>query len=195
MTVAGVILAAGAGRRMGGPKAMVSLHGEPLVERAVRTVTDGGCEPVLVVLGCQADQIVAAADLGTARTVLAEDWAEGMGASLRAGLDAALALDCQAVAVVLVDQPLVAPKALQLLVDAWRAGATAAVATYDGKPRNPVVLDRSIWADVRAAAIGDVGARGWLRSHPDQVVEVACDGAGDPTDIDAPTDLTALEAL
>jgi CTP:molybdopterin cytidylyltransferase MocA len=195
VTVAGLILAAGAGRRMGRPKAMVRLHGELLVERAVRTVTDGGCEPVLVVLGSHADEIAATADLGTARTVMAEDWPEGMGASLRAGLDAAQTLDCQAVAVVLVDQPLVSAKALRLLADAWRAGAVAAVATYDGKPRNPVVLDRSIWADVRAAAIGDVGARDWLRSHPDQVVEVSCDGAGDPLDIDTPTDLTALEAL
>jgi nicotine blue oxidoreductase len=160
---------------MGRPKAMLSLHGELLVERAIRTVTDGGCEPVLVVLGSHAEEVLAAADLGTAR--------------------AAQALDCQAVAVVLVDQPLVSPNALRLLADAWRAGAAAAVATYDGKPRNPVVLDRSIWAEVRAASVGDVGARGWLRSHPDQVVEVPCDGTGDPTDIDTPTDLTALEAL
>jgi CTP:molybdopterin cytidylyltransferase MocA len=195
MTVAGLILAAGAGRRMGGPKAMVSLHGELLVERAVRTVTDGGCEPILVVLGSHADDILAAADLGTAKTVIAEDWAEGMGASLRAGLEAARRLDCQAVAVVLVDQPLVSAQTLRLLAAAWRAGAVAAVATYDGKPRNPVVLDRSIWAEVRAAAIGDVGARDWLRRHPDDVVEVPCDGTGDPTDIDTPTDLTALEAL
>jgi nicotine blue oxidoreductase len=180
---------------MGRPKAMLSLHGELLVERAIRTVTDGGCEPVLVVLGSHAEEVLAAADLGTARAVIAEDWSEGMGASLRAGLDAAQALDCQAVAVVLVDQPLVSPNALRLLADAWRAGAAAAVATYDGKPRNPVVLDRSIWAEVRAASVGDVGARGWLRSHPDQVVEVPCDGTGDPTDIDTPTDLTALEAL
>jgi CTP:molybdopterin cytidylyltransferase MocA len=193
--VAGLILAAGAGRRMGGPKALVSLHGELLVERAVRTVTDGGCEPVFVVLGSHADEVVAGADLGTARTVVAADWPEGMGASLRAGLDAAESLDCQAVAIVLVDQPLVSAKTLRLLGDAWRAGAAAVVATYDGKPRNPVVLDRSVWAEVRAAAVGDVGARDWLRSHPDQVVEVACDDTGDPTDVDTTTDLTALEAL
>jgi nicotine blue oxidoreductase len=195
VTVAGLILAAGAGRRMGGPKALVSLHGELLVERAVRTVTDGGCQPVLVVLGAQSDEVAARADLGNARTVVADDWSEGMGASLRAGLDAAESLECQAVAVVLVDQPLVSAETLRLLSDAWRAGAVAAVATYDGKPRNPVVLDRSVWAEVRAAAIGDIGARDWLRSHPDQVVNVACDGTGDPADIDTATDLSALEAL
>jgi CTP:molybdopterin cytidylyltransferase MocA len=57
------------------------------------------------------------------------------------------------------------------------------------------VLDHRIWTDVAAAAVGDVGARGWLRAHPEQVVEVACDGSGDPIDIDTPNDLIALEAL
>jgi CTP:molybdopterin cytidylyltransferase MocA len=195
VTVAGLVLAAGAGRRLGQPKAMVSLHGELLVERAVRTAVASGCDPVLVVLGSHADEVVAGSDLGTARTVLAENWSEGMGASLRSGLEAAAAVGCEAVAVILVDQPLVSAEALRRLGDAWRAGAVAAVATYDGKPRNPVVLDHRIWAEVAAAAVGDVGARGWLRSHPEQVVEVACDGSGDPIDIDTPNDLIALEAL
>jgi CTP:molybdopterin cytidylyltransferase MocA len=195
VTVAGLVLAAGAGRRLGQPKALVSLHGELLVERAVRTAVAGDCDPVLVVLGSHAEEVVAGSDLGSARTVLAENWAEGMGASLRAGLDAAAASGCEAVAVILVDQPLVSAESLRRLGDAWRAGAVAAVATYDGKPRNPVVLDHSIWTEVAAAAVGDVGARGWLRSHPEQVVDVACDGSGDPIDIDTPNDLIALEAL
>jgi CTP:molybdopterin cytidylyltransferase MocA len=195
VTVAGLVLAAGAGRRLGRPKALVSLHGELLVERAVRTAVAADCDPVLVVLGSHAEEVIAASDLGSARTVLAENWSEGMGASLRAGLDAATALGCKAVAVILVDQPLVSAEALRQLGDAWRAGAVAAVATYGGKPRNPVVLDHSIWTEVAAAAVGDVGARGWLRSHPEQVVDVACDGSGDPIDIDTPNDLIALEAL
>jgi CTP:molybdopterin cytidylyltransferase MocA len=117
-----------------------------------------------------------------------------MGASLRAGLEAAAAVGCEAVAVILVDQPLVSAEALRRLGDAWRAGAVAAVATYGGKPRNPVVLDHSIWTEVAAAAVGDVGARGWLRSHPERVVGVACDDSGDPVDIDTPSDLIELQA-
>jgi nicotine blue oxidoreductase len=195
VTVAGLVLAAGAGRRMGQPKALVSFQGELLVERAVRTAVAAGCDPVLVVLGSHAAEVVAGADLGAARTVVAANWSDGMGASLHAGLEAATDRGCEAVAVILVDQPLVSAEALRRLADAWRGGALAAVATYDGRPRNPVVLDKRIWTEVAAAAVGDIGARGWLRSHPDQVVGVGCDGSGDPIDIDTPNDLSALEAL
>jgi CTP:molybdopterin cytidylyltransferase MocA len=68
-------------------------------------------------------------------------------------------------------------------------GASAAVATYDGQPRNPVLLARSIWPAVSASAVGDIGARAWLRANPDQVVAVDCDGTGDPRDVDVPGDL------
>lgn len=191
--MAGVVLAAGAGRRLGQPKALVRLGGELLVERAVRTASDGGCDPVIVVLGSHADEVLEHARLGGAEVVVADNWSEGMGASLRAGIDAATARGCEAIAVILVDQPRIGPEALHRLSAAWKAGAVAAVATYDGRPRNPAVLDRSIWADVSAAAQGDTGARGWLRAHPDQVVEVPCDGTGDPVDIDTPLDLNALQ--
>ena len=193
MTVAGVVLAAGSGRRLGQPKALVRLGGELLVERAIQTASAGGCEPVFVVLGSHAAEVIERAALGAAQPVLAADWEQGMGASLRAGIDAAQGLGCEAIAVLLVDQPRIGPEPLRRVIAAWAAGAVAAVATYDGQPRNPVVLDRRVWADVRAAAQGDVGARGWLREHPDQVTEVACDGAGDPVDIDTPLDLDALQ--
>jgi CTP:molybdopterin cytidylyltransferase MocA len=193
MSVAGVVLAAGAGRRFGAPKALVELGGQLLVERAIRTATDGGCTPVIVVLGSHADDVLSRARLGAAHPVVAENWSEGMGASLRAGIAAADAMGSDAIAVILVDQPRIGPEALRRLTAAWQAGAVAAVATYDGQPRNPAVLDRSIWAEVSAEATGDIGARGWLREHPDQVVEVACDGTGDPVDIDTPLDLEALQ--
>jgi CTP:molybdopterin cytidylyltransferase MocA len=193
VTIAAVVLAAGAGRRFGGPKALVRLDGELLVERAVRTASAGGCDPVIVVLGSQATEVCAQAQLGASHVVVAEDWSDGMGASLRAGLAAADELRCEAVAVLLVDQPLIGPEALRRLAAAWATGAVAAVATYDGQARNPAVLDRCIWPAVIAAARGDIGARGWLREHPDQVVEVPCDGTGDPVDIDTQLDLDALQ--
>lgn len=185
MSVAGLLLAAGAGRRFGGPKALVELDGELLVQRGVRLLRDGGCDPVLVVLGAAADEV--RAHVRDARAVVADGWAEGMGASLRAGLASLADTDATACVVALVDQPLVTPAAVQALV---RAGGPAAVATYDGAPRNPVLLDREVWPDVAAAATGDTGARSWLRAHPELVTAVPCDGSA--FDVDTPADLSAL---
>ena len=191
LTVAGLLLAAGGGRRMGGPKALVEMGGEPLVRRGIRLLGDGGCVPVLVVVGAAAERVrplCAGADV-----VEAPEWQTGMAASLRAGL-AALPAGAGAVVVALVDQPLVTAEAVRRLRTAHERGAVAAVATYDGRPRNPVLLDRSTWAGVSAAATGDEGARGWLRAHPDLVVHVDCTDVGAPDDLDTPADLHALTA-
>ena len=83
MSVAGVLLAAGEGSRFGGPKAVAELDGERLVDRAVRVLRLGGCDPVVVVLGAAVVE-VPGADL----VVVNPDWATGMGSSLRAGLAA-----------------------------------------------------------------------------------------------------------
>lgn len=186
MTVAGLLLAAGAGRRYGGPKALIELDGELLVQRGVQLLRDGGCDPVLVVLGAAADLV--REHVRDADVVVATDWTEGMGASVRAGLAALAARDEVAACVIaLVDQPLVLPRAVRALI---RTGGPAAVATYGGEPRNPVLLARQTWAGVAAAATGDSGARGWLRAHPDLVTAVPCDGS--PFDIDTPADLLQL---
>ena len=187
MTVAGLLLAAGAGRRMGGPKALVELDGEPLVRRGIRLLAAGGCEPVTVVVGASADQVRPLCD--GAIVVEAADWASGMAASLRAGL---AALDADACVIALVDQPLVTAGAVERLRAAHAGGAVAAVATYDGRPRNPVLLDRTTWAVVAQAASGDDGARTWLRAHPDLVTAVDCTDVGAPDDLDTPQDLAAL---
>jgi CTP:molybdopterin cytidylyltransferase MocA len=210
-TIAGLVLAAGAGRRMGRPKALVTLRGEPLVDRAVRTLAAGGCSPVLAVLGASVDEVLAAAALPGATVVVNDDWASGMGSSLRAGLAALAALDdgsdrgvsetgdagggpVDAVLVALVDQPTLTAAAVTRLLDAHRAtrvGAT--VASYGGMQRNPVVLDRSVWAQVSAAAVGELGARAFLRANPGLVHTVACDDVATPDDVDTPGDLERME--
>ncbi|GIH23149.1 hypothetical protein Aph01nite_14590 [Acrocarpospora phusangensis] len=185
--VIGVLLAAGAGRRLGTPKALVEFGGERLVDRGVRLLEAGGCHPVVVVLGAVSVPVPGAV------TVLNPDWETGMASSLRAGL-AALPESAQAVVIALVDQPLIRPEAVRLLIDAHRKGAAIAVATYNGEPRNPVLVARAHIHDLAQTLHGDAGARPFLRAHPELVTHVPCDHAGDPADIDEAADLAALSA-
>ncbi|RSN16257.1 molybdopterin-guanine dinucleotide biosynthesis protein A [Nonomuraea sp. WAC 01424] len=179
--MAGLLLAAGEGSRLGRPKALLELGGERLVDRGVRLLEEGGCHPVVVVLGAATVQVRGAV------TVRNPDWRSGMGSSLRAGL-AALPPEAEAVVVALVDQPLVRAGAVRALRE---SGARLAVATYGGRRRNPVLIGREHFAGVAELAAGDVGARPYLKAHPELVTEVACDEHGDPADIDTPRDLEA----
>jgi CTP:molybdopterin cytidylyltransferase MocA len=183
--VAGLLLAAGEGRRFGHPKALVEFAGERLVDRGVRTLRAAGCGPVVVVMGAATIEVIGAV------VVPNPDWPAGMGSSLRTGL-AALPPGCPAVVIALVDQPLVTAAAVQRLAAAYEKGARAAVATYGGAPRNPVLIAAEHFAAAGAAAVGDAGARAFLRAHPELVTEVPCDDIAAPDDIDTPEDLAAL---
>ena len=188
---AGLVLAAGAGRRLGRPKALVELDGELLVDRAVRVLRESGCDPVVVVLGAQATDVVAAALLDRAVVVVNDGWSGGMGTSLRCGLTAVRDVGAADAVVLLVDQPRVGAAHVRRLLDR-RDERPAVVAAYGGEPRNPALLAASVWDDVCAAAVGDVGARAWIRAHPDQVLAVACDDLGGDLDIDTADDLARL---
>lgn len=168
------------------------IDGELLVERAARTLRDGGCDQVFIVLGAASD-VVARADLDHAHLVVSQEWEQGQSASLEAGLAAVAATDADAVIVALVDQPWIGADAVRRLREAGTAGASAAVATYDGQPRNPVLLGRAVWGEVVSSAVGDIGARSWLRANADRVVMVACDDTGDPRDVDLAGDLPDAE--
>ena len=88
-----------------------------------------------------------------------------------------------------VDTPGIGAAAVRRLIDAYAAGATAVVATYDGAPRNPVLLAREHFAEVSALAVSDVGARAFLAARPDVVTHVECSDVADPADIDTPDDM------
>jgi CTP:molybdopterin cytidylyltransferase MocA len=193
-TAAGLVLAAGAGTRMGRPKALLRYGGDLLLERACRLLTDAGCAPVLAVLGAGAEEVVRVARLPAgATTVNNPDWPSGMGSSLRVGLST-LPPGTAAVVVVLVDTPGIGAGAVHRLVAAWRGGAVAAQATYHGEPGHPVLLSGPILADVAETATGDCGAREWLRGHADLVARVACDSTGYSSDLDTPDDLAAARS-
>ncbi|MFI0367982.1 NTP transferase domain-containing protein [Actinomadura sp. 1N219] len=182
---AGLLLAAGEGSRLGRPKATLELDGERLVDRGVRMLRDAGCSPAIVVVGAEPVEVIGAV------VVPNPDWRDGMGSSLRAGL-AALPPACPAAVVALVDQPLITAAAVGRLIAAYEAGAEIAIATYGGERRNPVLLRAAHFGAAAEAAVGDTGARGFLRAHPDLVTPVPCDDVAAPDDIDTPDDLTAL---
>jgi nicotine blue oxidoreductase len=191
--VAGVLLAAGGGSRLGRPKALVELGGQTLVRRGVETLTAGGAEPVLVVTGpVPLAEAGAAAGAGVIE-VPNPGWRGGMGSSLRAGL-LAVPAGCPAAVIALADQPLVGAVAVSRLIAAFAGGAQVAVAGYGGAPRNPVLLARRHFAAAAAAAVGDTGAREFLRARPDLVTVVECGDCGSPDDVDTEADLLRLAA-
>ncbi|GLU46006.1 nucleotidyltransferase family protein [Nocardiopsis ansamitocini] len=185
--VAGLLLAAGTGSRLGTPKALVELAGERLVDRGVRLLGDAGCAPVHVVTGAARVPVVGALEVHN------PEWATGMGSSLCAGL-ASLPDSVPAVVVALADQPLITSAAVRRLLEAHDRGAEVAVAAYSGAPRNPVLLARAHWQGVCALARGDTGARPFLRANPELVTRVECADVAAPDDIDTPEDLARLRA-
>ncbi len=203
MTPAGLLLAAGAGRRMGRPKALVELDGTPLVRRAMHALSGAGCSPLLVVVGAQAEEVAAVVG-EDALVVSARDWATGMGASLRAGLAALAGLqphpvaeagspqpDPVAAVVHLVDLPGVGADAIARLVAAATGPGVLARAVYHGRPGHPVLIGRDHWDAVAVEATGDQGARAYLAGHPG-LTAVECGDLADPRDVDTPG---ALEAF
>jgi CTP:molybdopterin cytidylyltransferase MocA len=186
--IAGILLAAGEGSRLGQPKALVEIGGQILAARGAALLSDGGADPVIVVTGATAVDLIGVITVHNPR------WRSGMGSSLAAGL-ATVPDSCDAAVVALVDQPLVAPDAVARLIAARLAGAGVAVAAYGGTPRNPVLLGREHWAEVTSLAVGDEGARPFLRAHPELVTAVECGDIGRPDDIDTHADLERISAL
>lgn len=190
---AGLLLAAGAGRRMGRPKALVELDGQSLLVRALDVLHAGGCDPLIVVLGAAAE---AARELVPSRVqvVVAEDWTEGMGASLRAGLDALTTTSTDSAVVHLVDLPGIGSDAIARLVSAGGGPGVLARAAYQGVPGHPVLLGRDHWAAVRNSALGDAGARGYLAGNP-SLTFVECGDLATPDDVDTPSALREFTSV
>ena len=183
---AGLVLAAGAGRRFGGPKAPYVLDGRRLVDRAVEVLASAGCDPVLVVLGAWVG------DVPGALVVDNPDWDEGMGSSLRAGLVAAQALDVERLVVTLVDLPGLTVEAIQRVL---AADGELVSATYGGRRGHPVVLGRRHWQGVAETAHGDTGARSYLAKHEDELALVEVGDLASGEDLDHPGPAAPVDGL
>ncbi|MCW2538990.1 MAG: purine catabolism protein PucB [Frankiales bacterium] len=180
--VSGVVLAAGAGRRFGGPKAEVELAGRRLIDRAVALLSEAGCAEIVAVV--RSDLVEAAG----ARTVVNEAPDEGMGSSLRIGLSAATG---DAAVIVLVDQVGITPADIRAVIAEFRAGAEIVVPRRGGARSHPVLVARAYFAEISDSARGDRGARAFIDANPDRVRFL--DLPDEIGDIDTPADLESFQ--
>jgi CTP:molybdopterin cytidylyltransferase MocA len=187
--IGGIVLAAGEGRRFGGPKQLAKFRGRPLLEYAIEAQSRvPGIERIVVVLGAHADQVVREVDLLDAEPVVCDRWAEGQAASLQRGLDELTEAD--AVIVTLGDQPGITPQVVAMILDQVDSPALAARAVYGGRPGHPVMIKRELFPRVRELR-GDVGARPVLEEVGARAIEAGhlCD----PRDVDTPEDLAEVD--
>lgn len=174
-SITGIVLAAGAGTRFGTPKVLAE-QGEWL-RHAVDALDGGGCDEIVVVLGAAVVDVPA-----PARAVVAEHWADGMSASVRAGLAASIGAELAVFR--LVDTPDVGADVVARVLAAARTSGLAR-AMYGGRPGHPVVIAREHWAALDATLRGDEGARAFLAGR-DDVVNVECGDLATGEDVDRP---------
>ncbi len=183
--IAGIVIAAGGGRRVGGPEALLLRGDTTLVDQAVETVMEAGCGPVVVVLGAAANLVRTTASLDGAKVLVNKAWGTGLGSSLRMGLEA-LGEDAAEAAVVMpVDMPGVTVDAVRR-VAALPYPDALVCATYGGLRNYPMLFGRRHWAGISTLAKADVGARPYLLAHKDEIVDISCDAVADGARVDSP---------
>lgn len=192
-SVAGIILAAGESRRFGGAKLLAPLDGRPLVQHVIDAANASSLEPVVLVVGAGADELLASVRLGRALVVRNAAYATGQAGSLQAGLTAVTGAD--AAVVLLADMPGVRVALIEALVATQRESHAAAVASlWRGRRTPPTLLHRDLWPvlhDLR----GDVGAREVLAGRTD-VVDLDIDPTlGSLDDIDTSEDHARVSGM
>lgn len=177
MRIAGVVLAAGEGRRIGGPKALLRAGGETFLARCLRLLADAGAAPVIGVLGHEAERIAAEAGVPAgAVLVVNPKHREGMLSSALCGLAEAEARGAEALLLHPVDHPLVSPETLEGVMAALRAGARIAVPSHAGRRGHPGGFAASAWTALQGAPL-EAGARAVLAAHPDWITHVPGDAS------------------
>ncbi len=189
--VAAVVLAAGGSKRMGQPKQLLPIDGQPMVRRVVQAVCRAALAQVVVVVGAQGERVAQAlADLEL-EVVYNPAWEQGMSTSLRAGLGA-LRPEIEAALLVLADQPGLTPAVLSALVEGYRASRARIVAPfYRGRRGNPVLFARALF-DELGQVEGDKGGRALLVRFEQEVMHVNLDDGAILLDVDTRQDYEEL---
>ncbi len=188
-----VLLAAGGSRRLGSPKQLVEHEGTPLLFRAIRTALDSGALEVIVVLGSEASfirQRIESIQILDERVKFLEneDWTEGMGGSIRVGVQGVSATSL-AIVLMVCDQPHLRSTVLKALVGALSDAVLIAACSYGGRPGSPCCFDRALASELLQLT-GDQGARDLIRDPHRNVALVPFDDGS--FDIDTPEDLIRL---
>lgn len=194
MSIAAIIVAAGKSSRLGQPKQLIVMDGEPLLQRAIRCASEASASPVFVVLGAHREMIENSIDFGVAKIVENSAWEEGLASSVRAGVHAVQAEEPSAEGLLLMtcDQPRVTADHLHRLImmSYAQSAPTAIASTYAGIRGIPAIFPRQAIGDLLGLR-GDTGARALLARPPWPLISVSF--AGGDVDIDLPEDLAQLE--
>ncbi len=189
--VAIVILAAGTSSRLGTPKQLLELGGEPLIRHTVRNAEASSACVIVLVVGSRAEEVAAAAGDGEHRVIVNSAFAAGQSTSMIAGLQA-LGDDIDAVIMMLGDQPTVQPGLIDRLIERFNAtGAPIVRPSYNDGPGNPVLFAKDLFPDLNRVT-GDLGARDLIRARKD-VVDVLVIDQPMPPDVDSEADYAELK--
>lgn len=193
MSIAAIILAAGASRRLGQPKQLLKVNGETLLERALRLVLETGAEPVLTVLGAHRDAILSSVQLGHTITVVNDNWKDGLASSIHAGLKVLESDYAEASGALLMvcDQPRLTADHLSLLLATFTAASTPTIVAsrYGTIVGIPTVFPRIAFSELHGLR-GDRGARAVLENPPCAMVSLLFNGG--EIDVDSPSDIAGL---
>ena len=185
--ISAIVLAAGTSRRMGRPKPLVKMGDKTILQHVLINLRASAVDQVVVVLGHHARQVEQTLESENYCVVINPRFDEGMGSSIRCGLDA-VDQDADAVMIVLGDQPFISPglfdRLLREYVDTERQ---MVVPTCGGRRGHPVIFGRRYWSELRDLR-GDVGGRELFDHHFDDLLEVEVADRGILLDIDRPDD-------
>jgi molybdenum cofactor cytidylyltransferase len=188
--ISAIVLAAGQAKRFGRCKQVQRLGDKTILDHVLDNVRASKIQDVVVVLGAHADEIREKVRI-VERIVMNDDFASGMSSSIQAGLRA-LPQDVEAALIVLGDQPFVTPHTIDLLIEEYRRSRPGVVIpTYHGFRGNPVLVDRSLFAEMLGIR-GDIGCRAIFGEHPQSMVKVPVDDRGVLADIDTKEDFDTL---
>jgi CTP:molybdopterin cytidylyltransferase MocA len=190
--IAGLVLAAGLGRRMGTVKPLVDVGGTPSLARVLSTIDEAGVPFVVVVLGHEAERIRSEVDVRGGHVVENPSPERGMASSLALGLDA-LPADADGVLVFHADMPFLQPETVRAVLRAAEQGPEIAAPRWNGTRGFPVFFRRSQWNELRSTLRGDAGGRSLIARHPERLRAVDVEDPGCVRDIDRPDDLTPQE--